>query len=428
VARTTDNSPLVQGLRAAGVEVTPRVIAHRHQAYWNATKDHVLGSNAQILTDLGKSRVKNKDAWRAGKALARKAVDRAPPSMSQHMQGAYDKMDNPRGILDVDGFTEKVARYGTNVKIDVDAQAAQMMYNALVETFNHYGDVMRSNRAVRIEEVDKWITQLNPNRNSGNPDYTPVSKEQALNEYWPVLRDTILDIVKNGNMSARLPPYTDNVYAGFHRSPNRPIHGAGIFDKLIGAFLNYHLVGGLAYGTRIAWENLEDMWVALSEAMGAAESTMHDDFDAYDNHFGLQLNKLIYRAFQDSSLFKENSELRNAFEWFCLRLIDEDETLLQISPTHAMKMRSSLFSGTPVTQFWGCVFHDAFYKCLEDNFGFGIIDARVLSDDGIAVLETGAEESARMMDTYARPLAEALGHELSPAGVKSYVVDLIIER
>jgi len=427
VARTTETSPLVSGLRVAGAEVIPRVIAHRHQAYWNATKDHVLGSDAQILTDLGKMRVKNDQPWLAAKALAKNAVNKAPPSMSQHMAGAVKKMDDPRGILDVESFTGKLAEYGTQKKVDVDAKIADELLNSLVETFNHYGDLMKQKRATRIEDIDIWIAQLNPNRNSGNPDYTPVTKEQALNDYWPVMRETIIDIVKNGNMFATLPPYTDNVYAGFHRSPNRPIHGAGIFDKLIGAFLNYHLVDGLAYGSRIAWENLEDMWVGLSEAMGSAESSMHDDFDAYDNHFGLALNKVIYRAFLDSSLFSDNRELRNAFQWFCERLIAED-SLLQISPTHALVMRPSLFSGTPVTQFWGCVFHDAFYHLLEHVYGFGIIDARVLSDDGIAIMETPASETARLMDEYARPVAEALGHELSPAGVKSYVADLTVER
>jgi hypothetical protein len=371
--------------------------------------------------------VKNGQPWLAAKALAKKAVDKAPPSMSQHMKGALEKMDNPRGILDVQSFTEKVGQYGRNVESNVDSKIAGELLESLVATFNHYGDLMKAKRAVRFEDIDVWIAQLNPNRNSGNPDYTPVTKEQALNDYWPIMRDTMIDIVKNGNMEATLPPYTDNVYAGFHRSPNRPIHGAGIFDKLIGAFLNYHLVDGLAYGSRIAWENLEDMWQGLAEALGSAESTMHDDFDAYDNHFGLTLNQLIKRAYEDSHLFSDNPELRNAFQWFCERLI-RDDALLQISPTHALEMRSSLFSGTPVTQFWGCVFHDAFYHLLEHNYGFGIIDARVLSDDGIAVLETDAATSSKMMDDIARPLAEALGHELSPAGVKSYIADLTVDR
>jgi len=427
VARTTESSPLVQSLKSQGAEVIPRVIAHRHQAYWNATKDHVLGSTDQILTDLGKMRVRNKDPWLAAKALAKKAVVKAPPSMSQHMDNAYEKMDNPRGILDVESFADKLGQYGTHISKDIDAKIAEQLYNSLVRVFNSYGDLLKAKRAVRIEEIEKWITQLNPNRNSGNPDYTPVSKEQAVNDYWPVMRETILDVVKNGNMDATLPPYTDNVYAGFHRSPNRPIHGAGIFDKLIGAFLNYHLVSGLAYGSRIAWESLEDMFSSLSEALGSAESTMHDDFDAYDNHFGMGLNRLMYRAFLDSSLFSDNSELRNAFEWFCRRLTSE-ETFLQLSPTHAMMMRASLFSGTPVTQFWGCIFHDAFYDLLENDYGFGIIDARVLSDDGIAVMESDAVTTSRMVDDIARPIAEALGHELSPAGVKSYVADLSVER
>jgi len=427
VARTTEGSPLVSGLRSHGGTVIPRVIAHRHQAYWNATKDHVLGSDEQILTDLGKMRVKNDQPWLAAKALAKKAVSKAPPSMSQHMSNAVGKMDNPRGILDVQGFTEKLSAYGRHNISEIDAEVAKQLFNALVITFNKYGDLMKEHRAVRIEDIDIWIAQLNPNRNSGNPDYTPVTKEQAVNDYWPVMKETILDIVKNGNMDARLPPYTDNIYAGFHRSPNRPIHGAGIFDKLIGAFLNFHLVDGLAYGSRIAWENLEDMWKGLSEAMGSAESSMHDDFDAYDNHFGPALNKLIYKAYLESSLFSDNRELRYAFEWFCNRLIQED-ALLQISPTHAYEMRASLFSGTPVTQLWGCVFHDAFYQLLESDYGFGIIDARVLSDDGIAIMETTASETSKLMDEIARPLAEALGHELSPAGEKSYVADLTVER
>lgn len=427
VARTTESSPLVSGLRTQGAEVIPRVIAHRHQAYWNATKDHVLGSDAQILTDLGKMRVKNDQPWLAAKSLAKKAVAKAPPSMSAHMDNAVKKMDQPRGILDVQSFTEKVGQYGTQVVKDVDVKIAEELKQSLVNVFNHYGDLMKMKRATRIEDIQIWIAQLNPNRNSGNPDYTPVTKEQALNDYWPIMRDTIIDIVKNGNMDATLPPYSDNVYAGFHRSPNRPIHGAGIFDKLIGAFLNYHLVDGLAYGSNIAWENLEDMWVSLSEAMGSAESSMHDDFDAYDNHFGLALNQLIYDAYLESHLFSDNKELRYAFEWFCRRMVAED-SLLQISPTHALKMRSSLYSGSPVTQFWGCIFHDAFYDLLMNNYGFGIIASRVLSDDGIAIMETSAAETAKLMDDIARPIAVALGHELSPAGEKSYVADLTVER
>lgn len=423
VARTTERSPLVSGLRNAGGEVIPRVIAHRHQSFWNATKDHVLGSDAQVLTDLGNLRQKNPDVWKSAKQLARKAVDRAPGVMSQHMQGAYKKMDNPRGILDVDGFTEKLSSYSRNVTDDIEPEAEAMLREALVKVFNKYADEAAAQMSVRIEDIELWITQLNPNRNSGNPDYTPVSKEQAVSDYWPVMRETILDIVKNGNMDASLPPYTDNVYAGFHRSPNRPIHGAGIFDKLIGAFLNYHLVSALAQGTRIAWESIEDMFTGLAYAMSSAESTMHDDFDAYDGHFGPKLNRIIYESFLESRFLSHNKELRNAFEWFCRRLT-ADDTLLQLTPTHAFEMRASLFSGTPVTQIWGCIFHDAFYVMLEDNYGFGIIDARVLSDDGIAIMETDAKTTADMMDQYARPLAERLGHELSPAGVKSYVADL----
>jgi hypothetical protein len=161
--------------------------------------------------------------------------------------------------------------------------------------------------------------------------------------------------------------------------------------------------------------------------MGKGECTMHDDFDAFDNHFGIDLNKLMYSAFLDSDFLSHNSELRNAFEWFCRRLTGEgrgEETLLQISPTHAFKMRSSLFSGTPVTQYWGCVFHEAFYDCLVENFGMGMITARVLSDDGIVVLEESPEVARRFMDNEVRTLAEQLGHVISPDGVKSYVADL----
>lgn len=425
VARKTEASPLYAALQADGAEIELRPIPHRHQAYWNATKDHLYGSGEAVLTDLGKHRFTNRKPWMAAKSLARNAVKFAPPSMSAHMKESLDKMDETRGILDVQGYADKLGRYiPGKMPGTVSKAGAEMMYHALVDTFNEMNNPMRAMKVVKFEDIDLWISQIKPNRNSGNPDYTPLSKEQLVSEYWPVLRETLKEIVINGDMTATLPPYSDNIYASFHRSPDRPIHGAGVFDKLIGAFLNYHLVEALAGNSTIAWENLDDMFVNIAEAMSTAESTMHDDFKAYDGHFGLETNSLIRQAFLDSEFLMEHRELRHAFEWFCNRLVAED-TLLQLSPTHAMKMRPSLFSGTPVTQFWGCVFHDAFYRVLRDVYSMSIIFWRELSDDGMAVMEDDAATVRRQVSEIVKPFAESIGMEINEP--KSYVADLSVE-
>jgi len=413
-------------LKQADAKVYPRVIAHRHQSFWNATKDHVLGSDAEILTDLGKQRTKNKDIWRAAKAIANTAVSRAPPAMAGHMGEMIGKLDESRGILDVDAFGKKLSAYVPQAQEPFEPEAKRALYDSMVKVFNRHGDAMRKLNPLRIEDIEKWIVQLSPNRNSGNPDYTPVSKEQAVSDYWPVMRDTIIDIVKNGNMDAKLPPYTDNVYAGFHRSPDRPIHGAGIFDKLIGAYLNYHLVQALGYDSPIAWNNLEDMFSEIAVELSSAESTIHDDFLGYDGHFGMELNQLIYDTFLDSSFCDHSKELRNAFEWFCRRLTATD-TLLQFSPSHAMLMRASLFSGTPVTQYWGCLFHEAFYGVLEEVYSFPVLGKHILSDDGMLVMECDAQTSERLFSSYMEPLAKKLGHEIRELGKKSYIANLNTE-
>jgi len=423
VAKKTVSSPLFTTLSGNGAEFEVRPIRHRAQAFWNASKDHLLGSDEEVLTDLGKLRKRNPQPWRAAKALAKKAVDRAPTAMSAHMNESFEKMDDRRGILDVEGFADKLTAYIPGNESTMESSAKELIYNALVETFNDYGREMSMIHPVRFSDIDIWIQQLNPNKNSGNPDYTPVSKTQAVEEYWPVMRDTLKRIVNDGDMTATQPPYSDNVYAGFHRSPNRPIHGAGIFDKLIGAFFNYHIVQGLAGGTSIAWENLEDMFSTISEELSTAESTMHDDFKSYDGHFSLEMNLLITDAFLESNFLKGQKELRNAFEWFCRRLTDP-EVYLQISPTHVMKMRPALFSGTPVTQFWGCILHDAYYRVLRDVYGMGIIGYHILSDDGMAVMEDSFRTTEKNVETIVSDFAVAIGQEVNVP--KSYVADLSV--
>ena len=423
VAKKTVASPLFSTLSGMGAQFEGVVIPHRQQAFWNATKDHLLGSAEAQLTDLGKLRATNPQPWRAAKALARNAVNKAPGAIGEHMGESYKKMDETRGILDVEGFADKLERYLPRDIPPIEPGVKPVIYNALVEAFNGYADAMRTISPVSVQDVNIWVQQVNPNKNSGWPDFTPVSKDQVVNDYWPVFRETIVDIVKNGNMDARLPPYTDNVYAGFHRSPDRPIHGAGIFDKLIGAFLNYHIVQGLAGNSPIAWENLEDLFSNIAEELSTAESTMHDDFKAYDGHFNLEMNQLMYEAFLESNFLKNAPELRNAFEWFCLRLVDE-ETWLQISPTHRLLMRPALFSGTPVTQFWGCILHDAFYRALRDVYGLGIIGYHILSDDGMAAMEESAATTRKNVETIVSDLARGIGQEINVP--KSYVADLNI--
>jgi hypothetical protein len=421
VASQTERSPFAQIVRAEGGELFPRVIAHRHQAFWNATKDHIFGNDKTVLTDLGKKRSTNRDIWKSGKQLAAKAVKFAPPATKLHMTESFNAMDEPRGDLVVEDFAKKVMRYAPgHTPGELSDSGRRLMHDALVQVFDNYQKQFRAAPAPKFSEIHVWISQMTPNKNSGNPDYSPLSIEQIVNEYWPVLRNTLMAIV-GGDMEAKQPPYTDPVYAGFHRSRDRPIHGSGIFDKMLGAFLNYFVVNTLKMDSHIAWNSLEDLWRDLADPMDRAESTLHNDFKAYDGHFSADINTMIRDAFLESTMFEDKPEYRNVFLYFCNQLVRSD-SVLQVSPTHAFEMRAALFSGIPVTQWWGCIFHEAFYIVLEEEYSAGILEYKVLSDDGMAVLDRTVSEAQAFMEGPVVELCEMTGMTLNAP--KSYCADL----
>jgi hypothetical protein len=155
--------------------------------------------------------------------------------------------------------------------------------------------------------------------------------------------------------------------------------------------------------------------------MDRGESSLHNDFKAYDGHFTKEINVMMRDAFLESTMFEDKPEYRNVFHYFCNQLI-RDDSILQYAPTHAMDMRPALFSGIPVTQWWGCIFHEAFYRVLESHYSVGILDYKVLSDDGMAILDNTPAEAEAIMAGPVTELCELTGMTLNAP--KSYVADL----
>jgi hypothetical protein len=200
-----------------------------------------------------------------------------------------------------------------------------------------------------------------------------------------------------------------------------------MFEKMLGAKLNYDLTRGLGKDIRrsnIAWMPLDTMFERASMSMSEVECTIHEDFKRFDSYVSPDLTRATLEGLNQSTWLEDQPENRNIMEYLMADLTQD--TWLRTSPFHKARMRGSLYSGTPITQVFGSIIHCGYIDMLINDFGFNCTDYMVLSDDGFCTFDGTAEEGRKYRDDVMIPVAEQIGMVLNPK--KSYVADITAKK
>jgi hypothetical protein len=115
---------------------------------------------------------------------------------------------------------------------------------------------------------------------------------------------------------------------------------------------------------------------------------------------------------------------RNIYDFLATELTSP--TWLKFGLHLELKMRGSLYSGTPITQVFGSMIHGGFLEMSKADFGFDITDYMVLSDDGFCTFNGNAVQGQKYVDDVMIPNADRIGMILNPK--KSYVADVTNRR
>jgi len=423
--RKMDQSPLHSQMRADEwvIEVDDSVPDKQiSQLYKSQLKLH-YGSTDDYSTLLGQILKRDRSKNLQINKLAHDAVKFAPTTMSATMAESIPDLDISRGSMIQPDFYERLQPYRFGNPSTWDPLIEEQYISAVIRVCNKWEKETSMIRPTPMRDFLTWKTQITSGTNSGDWLYESLTKEQWVSTYIPELMPH-LSTVSGGSWSDdQRDGRTTGMYTMFGRTPNRPVHAVGMFEKMLGAKLNYDLTRGLGKDVRnsnIAWMPLDTMFERASMSMAEVECTIHEDFRRFDSYVNPSLTTATLKGFQASTWLESQPENRNIMEFLMTDLTTP--TWLRTSPFHKAKMRPSLYSGTPITQVFGSLMHSAYIDMLVTDFGYNCTDYLVLSDDGFCTFDGTAEEGAKYRDDYMIPIAKQLGMELNPK--KSYVADI----
>jgi len=386
------------------------------------------GADDEYSTVLGNILKKDKQKNLQINKIANDAVKFAPPIMSATMNEAIADLDVPRGNMVQSDFYERLAPYKYPGTSTWNPGIEDSYVNAVTKVCNKLEAEMKLTQATPLADFMTWKSQLVSGTNSGDWLYESLDKDQWTSQRIPELMDQARKVV-SGNFDKTVDRdwRTKGIFTMFGRTPNRPVHAVAMFEKMIGAKLNYDLTRGIGNNpseSNIAWMSLDSMLERAGASMADVEATIHEDFKRFDSYVNPELCAAVYKGFQQSDFLRSQPENREIMDFLMQDLTTP--TWLRIAPHYKAKMRASLYSGTPITQVFGSIVHMAFIEMLKDEHGFNCTDYMVLSDDGFCTYDGTAVEAQNYVDDTMIPLAEDIGMILNPK--KSYVADITRKR
>ena len=422
--RKLNNSVLTNKLLAEGatiIENDDMPLKQVGQLY-RAQKPLHDGVDAAYWTLLGLKAQKSAKTRLSLNSLAKQAIKFAPTTIAAHWTEEITKIDDSRGSMDADGFADRLTPYiykedlksGFDSRMqDTFTEYCKIVWNKISQSYNA--------TATPLADYETWKAQLKSGTNSGDPLYESLTKEQWTQTYIPQLMDMARTIAGTGELDSDS-VWARGVYTLFGRTPNRPVHGVSALEKMVGAKLNYDLTRGLGDGKypHMAWMSLDRMFQRMAEPMGSVETTIHEDFKWFDSFVGQEIAQAVYDGYLESGMFRGQPENRNILKFLLQKLTDP--TFIRISPNALLKMKSGLYSGTPVTQLFGSVVHGAYLEILRNERGVYITDYCVLSDDGMCTFDGTKEQGEAVVAGEFVELATQIGMKISPQ--KSYVADI----
>jgi len=423
--RKMEGSPLHVQMRADGwiIEEDDTVPwKQQAQLYKAQTRLH-YGSTDKYNTLLGNILEKDRSKNLQINKIAHDAVKFAPTVMAETMMESIPELDASRGAMIQPDFYERLKPFQYGLDSTWDDSIKDDFVEAVVKVCNQWEAETKLISATPMSDFLTWKTQITSGTNSGDWLYESLDKEQWVSNYIPELMPALSEVARGTFDQSGRDGRTTGLYTMFGRTPNRPIHAVAMFEKMLGAKLNYDLTRGLGKdlaNSHIAWMPLDTMFERASMSMSEVESTIHEDFKRFDAYVGPELTSAVYEGFQQSTWLQSQPENRNVMDFLMYDLTTP--TWLRTSPYHKAKMRPSLYSGTPITQVFGSLIHSAFIEMLIDTQGYACTDYLVLSDDGFCTFDGTYDEAVKYRDEVMIPAAEQIGMVLNPK--KSYVADI----
>jgi len=419
-------SPLTQSMLADDwvVEYDDHVPPKQMAQLYKAQIRLHYGSDEEYNTILGTILKRDMQKNMQINAIAHDAVKHAPPTISATMAEAIPDLDVARGNMIQTDFYERLAPYRFGNETTWNPGIEDSFVNSVTRVCNQVEEEMKLITSTPLADFMTWKSQLVSGTNSGDWLYESLDKEQWVNERIPELMDQAREVVTGNFDKTRDRDWrTKGIFTMFGRTPNRPVHAVAMFEKMIGAKLNFDLTRGIGNDpmtSHIAWMSLDSMLERAAVSMADVESTIHEDFSKFDSNVGPELNLAVQKGFRQSDLLKSQPENREIMDF----LIDDlvTPTWLRIAPHYKAKMRGSLYSGTPITQIHGSIIHMAFIDMLREEHGFLATDYMVLSDDGFCTFDGTVDEARKYVDETMIPMALDIGMKLNDK--KSYVADI----
>jgi hypothetical protein len=361
--RKMKNSPLMASMLADGweVEYDDQVPTKQMgQLYRAQTRLH-YGSTEEYNTILGNILKRDRQKNLQINKIANDAVKFAPPIISATMSESIGDLDVGRGAMDQPDFYERLAPYRFGNESTWNPGISESYVSAVVRVCNKLEEEMKLITATPLADFMTWKTQLVSGTNSGDWLYESLDKEQWVNERIPELMDYARNVA-SGRWSSEMRDWrTKGIYTMFGRTPNRPVHAVAMFEKMMGAKLNYDLTRGIGKDqqrSNIAWMSLDSMLERAGASMADVECTIHEDFKRFDSYVSPELTNTVLEGFRQSDFLKSSPENREIMDFLMYDLTQP--TWLRIAPHYKAKMRGSLYSGTPITQVFGSIIHMAF--------------------------------------------------------------------
>jgi len=422
--RKLRSSRLINGMLAGGAEMRQDDNFPKKQArqMYRAQMDAHNGSDDIWPTRLGYKLLEPGDQARERRqqltSMINKHIKHSPDVIAQHLEEFNKDIFTSRGAMDVEKYIERFLPYVDYKFEPLDPQVEDLFVECCVRVFNRFEDSM-GGVITPLSNYMEWVSQFAPGANSGSPLYESLTKEQWANQYIPDMMEELIAICAGNKPEGH---YSNREYVMFARTPDRPIHGVHMLGKAAGSFLNYDLTQRLGVSGTIpmSWTSLEEMFEDGSRLMANVETTIHEDFSRYDSRINEALNRAVLKAFDESRFLRNDPARRNVYRY----LLEEmcSPTDIRISNDVLMKMRGSLYSGTPITQIHGSIIHAAYLECLRESYGVGIHDYRILSDDGMTYYEGNKASAERDLKDHFIPFAAELNLVMNDK--KSYIADL----
>jgi len=342
---------------------------------------------------------------------------------SYWQQKGMDELHKSKSWVDVDGQVETLSHYWEHADWldDVDSQAFENLRPYICAVLEDFDDLFKHTKLPSIDEVDKWKSQMNFNRNSGWPYHMPISSERWTTIDWPNSRqwvknlasaDTAEQVIGAMKSTPTVVNANDEVYTAFFRPEDRVIHGVRLLLKGPGAYAGSCNKGPMK-DSDIAWKDLDSMADEFANALGDAIGVAADDLKKFDRTIHPRWFNLIWECIWETGFLQRHPELRSIIAGLVWEMTND--VWLQIAPSRRLRMHSGLWSGHPLTQWIGSVIHLALYKMWNEKYSLNPTLEKVLSDDGIRIFNdvTPAELESLLHNEMADDLS-LLGMTMHP--------------